>query len=299
MGIRVHASNFISQFFSHDESSFINTDTIHDGVRPCKVNVFKDARGWGCIFHTGSYVTLSSVHVDKERFSSLDVTDQLESQCVNCYRLTGNAIIQFLISCLLHTFRRPLFPFICWICGPASKDQGSDTMRIPKSYQSDAVDQIHGGVSSFALLHEICARGKDSLNNTLFVAIGSTFMFGQELGKAIQQQLGIGISVDVTLFFCHFLVQSIRVGQVPIVRHADPMRVVGIQGLCFGARTASCRGISNMAESHISTKFRHVMLLKDVSHHSIVFSQMQSHPFCRHHSGSVLTAVLENGESIK
>mmetsp|Transcript_29631 Transcript_29631/g.55542 ORF Transcript_29631/g.55542 Transcript_29631/m.55542 type:complete len:296 (+) Transcript_29631:1893-2780(+) len=204
MGIRVHASNFISQFFSHDESSFINTDTIHDGVRPCKVNVFKDARGWGCIFHTGSYVTLSSVHVDKERFSSLDVTDQLESQCVNCYRLTGNAIIQFLISCLLHTFRRPLFPFICWICGPASKDQGSDTMRIPKSYQSDAVDQIHGGVSSFALLHEICARGKDSLNNTLFVAIGSTFMFGQELGKAIQQQLGIGISVDVTLFFLSF-----------------------------------------------------------------------------------------------
>lgn len=81
----------------------------------------------------------------------------------------------------------------------------------------------------------------------------------------------------------HVLVQGFSVGQIAIVSDTNSIWIVGIERLRFRVRfragTTSRGGITDMAHSHVATKFQHVMLLKDISHQAIVFAQVQSAAF--------------------
>mmetsp|Transcript_9055 Transcript_9055/g.25942 ORF Transcript_9055/g.25942 Transcript_9055/m.25942 type:complete len:200 (-) Transcript_9055:74-673(-) len=168
-------------------------------------------------------------------------------------------------------------------------------MWITKSNQTNTVYQIAGCVSTFTLSHDFTDGGKDGIHH---VVSRSAVRF-ERFGKQIQQQFRIGIRVDMSLLADHVVVQLIGVGEVAVVRNADAVRVVGVQGLGLGAGAGARRGVSHVADAHVPAQLEHVVLLEDVPHQAVVLSEMQPEALCRDHAGSILAPVLQDREAVE
>jgi hypothetical protein len=83
------------------------------------------------------------------------------------------------------------------------------------------------------------------------------------------------------------------------VREAYTVRIVGVEGLRFGATAGTGRGIPAVPDAHVAAEFDHVVLLKHVLDEAVVLAQVQAAAFGRDDAGSVLTAVLQDREAVK
>ena len=170
-------------------------------------------------------------------------------------------------------------------------------MGIPKGKQSKTIDQVHAGVTTPTFLHDSGNRPKDSLFHALLL---HHVLLGQVLGKVVQQEFRVGIRIDVTTNrVSQAFRQFFRIGQIAIVRDANAVGIIGVEGLRFGTRGRTGRGVAAMTNAHVAAKLRHMMGLEDILHESVVLAQVQTTAFCRHHAGRVLTAVLQDGQAVK
>jgi hypothetical protein len=54
-----------------------------------------------------------------------------------------------------------------------------------------------------------------------------------------------------------------------------------------------------MAKSYVAPQFHHVVLLKDISHQTIIFSEMKATALSGHDTSCILATMLKNGQSIE
>mmetsp|Transcript_26705 Transcript_26705/g.39547 ORF Transcript_26705/g.39547 Transcript_26705/m.39547 type:complete len:283 (-) Transcript_26705:751-1599(-) len=91
--VRVLLHNLMSKLLSHDQTSLVYGNSIHDGVRTCKIHILENARCQGCIGMALSGMTIP-LEINKDRLTGLDITDKLKSKCINGDRLARHAIIE-------------------------------------------------------------------------------------------------------------------------------------------------------------------------------------------------------------
>jgi hypothetical protein len=93
--------------------------------------------------------------------------------------------------------------------------------------------------------------------------------------------------------------QVLRVGQISIVRHANPVGEVGVEGLGFGTGTGpSCR-VPDMSDAHVASQFHHVMRLEDVLDQTVVLAQVQTTALGRDNASGILAPMLQDGQPVK
>jgi hypothetical protein len=263
--------------------------------------------------------------------NTIYIPHKLKAQGINRHRLARNHVIQHFLD-RFHPARRvgntvgvELFPFLSHrrFGLAAAKDEGPDAVGVAKADQSDTVNEVHAGVAALALLHDGGNGGKNNVlhilapliavvvkeGNTGMVAVAVTdvlvgrflFLFrhrrGQVIGKEIEKQLAVTVRIDVPAG--QKLRQFFRIGQIAVVREADTVGVVRVQGLRFGAASGPGRGIAAVADAHVAAEFFHVVLLEHVLDETVVLAQVQAAAFGRDNAGGVLTAVLQDREAVK
>src|SRR5690606_15104830 len=68
--------------------------------------------------------------------------------------------------------------------------------------------------------------------------------------------------------------------------------------LRFGRAGAARGRVADVADAHVTDQALHVALLEDIAHQTVVLAQEQPSIMAGHNTGSILAAVLENGETV-
>ena len=82
------------------------------------------------------------------------------------------------------------------------------------------------------------------------------------------------------------------------MRQGNAVRRVNVHGLRFRVAGTARSGISNMADTDIPFEALHVLLLEDISDQAIAFAQVQFMAIAGNHARSVLSAMLQNSQSV-
>ena len=90
-------------------------------------------------------------------------------------------------------------------------------------------------------------------------------------GEDVEHQLAVAIGIDVSVGLS---VQKgselLRIDQITIVSESDTVWTVDIEGLCLGARAASCSRISQVAQAHEAGKILNTApIVEDLGSHAI------------------------------
>ena len=118
-------------------------------------------------------------------------------------------------------------------------------------------------------------------------------------GQHVEQHFGIGAGVEVAAVFAfeHFA-EFTRVGEIAVVREADAVRRIHVEGLRFGGVVAPGGGITHVADADVAFEFQHVMLLEDIAHEALALAHEQLAFGDRGDARRVLTAMLKHRQGV-
>lgn len=95
-----------------------------------------------------------------------------------------------------------------------------------------------------------------------------------------------------------FLGQLLDVGQVTVMRQGDAVRRVDVERLSLGRAGAASGRVAHMADAHMANQALHMALLEHVTYQAVVLAQEQATIMAGDNTGSILAAVLEDGEPV-
>src|ERR1043165_9493217 len=89
-----------------------------------------------------------------------------------------------------------------------------------------------------------------------------------------------------------------RIGEVAVVREADAVRRIHVEGLGFGGAVAAGGRIAHVAHADVALELEHVMRLEHVAHQAAPLAREQLAILDRRDARGVLPAVLEHREGV-
>ena len=213
-------------------------------------------------------------HVNENGLPGLDIPNQSEAQSVDRNALASKAVVELLAAdhfpgsvghCRTPVnavnargrrwkpLRSPVKRRVLPLRLAASKDARPNSVGVAEPNQPNPVDQIKARISTLALpknaansLKHIALKPLATLVGVVVVAQG--LPLAQLLGEAVQQKLAVAVSVDVAhAVLDDYLPQLIGVGQISIVDHTDPKRVIRVERLGLGAGRRPSRRVANVA----------------------------------------------------
>ena len=88
------------------------------------------------------------------------------------------------------------------------------------------------------------------------------------------------------------------VGEVAVMREADAVRRVDIEGLRLVRAVASRRGIADVPYAHVALEPQHVLLLEHVADQAVVLAQEELALVRGHDARGILAAMLQHRKRI-
>ena len=118
-------------------------------------------------------------------------------------------------------------------------------------------------------------------------------------GQHVEQHFGIGAGVEVAAVFAleHFA-ELARVGEIAVVREADAVGRIHVEGLRFGGAVAAGGGITHVADADVALELQHVVLLEDVAHQALALAHEQLAVGDRGDARGVLAAMLQHRQGV-
>ena len=92
--------------------------------------------------------------------------------------------------------------------------------------------------------------------------------------------------------------QLARIGEIAVVREADAVRRVHVEGLRFGGAVAPGRGIAHMAHADVALELLHVVLLEHIAHQALALAHEQLAFGDRGDARRVLAAMLQHRQRV-
>ncbi|VXB85393.1 hypothetical protein PSEUDO8O_20039 [Pseudomonas sp. 8O] len=273
--IRTLTENLVGQLLAHTQTRLVHRDTVHDRVRARQVNVLEDA---GRVLRVGRALTGEQLALfgDVDRLARRQVADQGEAEYVQRYALGRDHVLDALIGMAL------------------AEDDRANAVGITEADDAITGDHRHDSVSTQAALVHVGNGGEHIFFGRLQLAA-----LGKLMGKHVEQHFRIGIGVHVTqIGLVDFLGQLLDVGQVTVVRQGDAVRRVDVERLSFGRAGATSSRVAHMADAHMTDQALHMPLLEHVTYQTIVLAQEQAAIMAGDNTGSILAAVLEDGEPV-
>ncbi len=84
--------NALGQMLTHAQPGLVDRHVVHDGIRPCQIDVLEDARRQGCPF--GAYTGVQHpVITDEHALAGRHVTNELKAQNVQRHGLRGDHVL--------------------------------------------------------------------------------------------------------------------------------------------------------------------------------------------------------------
>ncbi len=100
------------------------------------------------------------------------------------------------------------------------------------------------------------------------------------------------------VFALEHFAQLAGIGEIAVVRQADAVGRVDIEGLGFGGAVASRRGIANMAHAHVALELLHVPLFEHIAHQPWALAHEQLAFGNGRNARCVLAAVLQHRQRV-
>ena len=91
----------------------------------------------------------------------------------------------------------------------------------------------------------------------------------------------------------HHFGQLARIGEVAVVRKAQTIGGIDVEGLRVVRTVAAGSRVTYMADPDVALQLEHVLLLKDVAHQTRVLAHEQLAVFAGHDAGRILAAMLQ------
>ncbi|MNF30238.1 hypothetical protein D3C84_109660 [compost metagenome] len=175
-----------------------------------------------------------------------------------------------------------------------AEDDRTNAVGVAETDDAVTGDHRHHRITTNAALMYLADRGEDVFLGRLQLAA-----LGQLVSEDVEQHFRVGVGVDVTqVGFVDLLGQLLDVGQVAVVRQGDAVGRVDVERLRLGRAGTAGGGIAHMADTHVADQALHMALMKDVAHQAIVLAQEQPAVMTGDDTGSILAAVLEDGQAV-
>src|SRR5688572_4239607 len=272
---RSHPPDLLGQQLAHPQARLVDRDVVDDRVGARKIHVLEDARrvarGLDALLRVKS-----ALFVDEHGFAGPYVTQQLEAQHVERDALRGKHV--------LATARAI----------PAADHQRSYAVRVPETEHAMTENHRDNRVRSAAApVHRAHDRedvvgGRPWRPEALHLA-----------GEDVEQHLGVGAGVQMPEILAHEHVGQLGgIGEVAVVREADAVRRVDIEGLGLVRAVASRRGIAGVPYAHVALEPQHVLLLEHVADQAVVLAQEELALVRGHDARGILAAMLQHRKRI-
>ena len=268
--IRPFALDLLGQEGAHPKAGLVDIDVVDDRVRTRQVDILEDTGRMNRVVCALLNMQLT-VERDDHSLARLDIPDPLEAQRVECDRLRGDHIVGTVLGLALAIDHRP------------------DAVGVSKADQSIAGDERCCGIATAtATMH-----GRHGLENILRREL-QPLTEHQLMGKHVEQNLGVGVGVQMTpVRAVKLLGQRFGVSEVAVVRQTDAVGRVDIERLGLGRGIHACRGITYVPHPGVADQAQHVIGSENVTNQTVFLAQVQTPVFRGHDAGRVLAAMLE------
>jgi hypothetical protein len=237
--------------------------------------VFKDA---GRILGIGRALAGVKLAVfgDVHGFARCEITNQGETEHIQGNAFRGDHIFHAFVGMAL------------------TENDWTNAVGVAETDNTVTGDHRHYRVATKATLVHISHGSKHIFLGWLQLA-----SLGQLVGKHVEQHFRIGIGVHMAqVGLVDLLGQLLDIGQVAVMRQGDAIRRVDVERLRFSRRGAARSRVAHMTDAHMANQALHVALLEHVAHQAIVLAQEQAAIMTGDNTGSILAAVLEDGQPV-
>lgn len=213
---------------------------------------------------------------DVHRLARRQVADQGEAEYVQGHALGGDHVFDAVLGM------------------PLAEDDRTDRIGVAETDDAMAGDHRHHRVAADATVVHAGNRGEDVLLGGLQLVAHR-----QLVGEHVEQHFRIGVGVHVAqVGFVDFLGQLLDIGQVAVVRQGNAVGRVDVERLRLRRAGAAGGRVTHMADADAADQALHVALLEDVADQAVVLAQVQLIVMAGDDTGSVLAAMLEDGERV-
>ena len=273
--LRTFTEDLVGELLAHAQARLVHRDAIHDRVRTRQIDVLKDARRvfWVRRALTGEQLAFFG---DVHRFARREVANQGEAEHVERHTFRGDHVFHAFVGMTL------------------TEDDRANTVGVAETNDAVTGDHRHYRVATQAALVHVSHGSKHVFFGGLqFAALG------QLVSEHVKQHFRIGVGVHVAqVRLVDLLGQLLDVGQVAVVRQGDAIRRVDVERLRFGRAGATRSRVAHVANAHMADQTLHVALLEHVTYQAVVLAQEQAAIMAGDNTGSILAAVLEDGEPV-
>jgi hypothetical protein len=273
-------NDVVSKLSSHSQTRSVDGNTVHDRIWSGKVHVLENVRGVRLLGDNLSEDGLSAILLNDNSLSRLDVHPLGEAKGLQSHGLGREHVV------LALTGSR----------GSRTNHQGSDSMRVSETDETVASHHSSAGISSSALSVDATKGSEDILG-----VDSDLVMLLQLGGEDIQKQLGVGISVNMSVNrLVKVVSQSRGVDKVTVVGHDQSIRRVDVERLSLGVGEGAGSGVSQMSNAHASDQTLYTGLGEDVPDHTVALALIQSTPGTGgNDTTGVLSSVLEEHGTVQ
>ncbi len=268
----------VGQPVAQAQPGFVDRDPVHHRVGPGQVDVLERARDQHRILGALPREHLAAPG-DEDRLARRDIPNHLVAAALEHQRFTGHHPLGA---------DEPT--------GALAEDQWADAERVAKGQQAVPGDQRDGGVRALDPL----VQPLDRVEHLVGVEVGAAYLLLQLVRQHVDQQLGVGVGVEVPTIDVEQLVgEFARVGQVAVVHQHDAVRRVHVErlSLLLLLGVAPC-GIAHVAQAHRAEQAAHVAGAVRLAHLALGLLHVDDAAVGGRDARRILAAMLQQGERV-